>query len=184
MAALLRTMITTAPSLDRTSLLNLERKARRQGSGIQADQLNGCWHLQNTWKRSGDPSTPGTDVCLRAFNACLILTVSSEDDSPEHDSPETEHIQIENRVQVAGFQLSFQGSAQLKGNRPLLFFSFTRVQLKIGEKVWFSKAIDTPLLQRQPFFALIHLDPSQGSLIARGRGGGLALWNQRSIGSE
>jgi hypothetical protein len=56
--------------------------------------------------------------------------------------------------------------------------------LKIGEKVWFSKAIDTPLLQRQPFFALIHLDPSQGSLIARGRGGGLALWNQRSIGSE
>ena len=179
MAALLRTMITTAPSPDRTSLLNLEREARRLGSGIQADQLNGCWHLQTTWNRSGDPSTPGTDVCLRALNACLILTVSSE-----NDSPETEHIQIENRVQVSGFQLSFQGSAQLKGNRPLLLFSFNRVQLKIGEKVWFSKAIDTPSWQRMPFFALIHLDPSQGLLIARGRGGGLALWNQRSIGSE
>lgn len=179
MAALLRTMITTAPSPDRATLLNLEREARRQGSGIQADQLNGCWHLHTTWKRSGAPSTPGTDACLRALNACLILTLS-----PECDWPESEHIQIENRVQVAGFQLSFQGSAQLKGNRPLLLFSFDRVQLKLGNKVWFSQAIETPSLERLPFFALIHLDPSQGLLIARGRGGGLALWNQRSIESE
>ena len=85
--------------------------------------------------------------------------------------------------EVAGFQLSFQGAAQLKGNRPLLFFSFNRVQLRVGDKVWFSKAIDTPSIQRLPFFALIHLDPSQGLLIARGRGGGLALWHRRSIES-
>lgn len=174
MAALLRTMITTAPRPDRETLLNLEREARRQGSGIQADQLNGCWQLQATWNRSGDPSTPGTDACLRALNACLILKLS----------PESEHIQIENSVQVAGFQLSFQGSAQLKGKRPLLVFSFDRVQLKIGHRICFSKAIDTPSSQRMPFFALIHLDPSQAVLIARGRGGGLALWTQHSIGRE
>ena len=179
MAALLRTMITTAPHPDRATLLNLEREARRKGSGIQADQLQGCWKLQTTWNRSGAPSTPGTDACLRAFDACLILTIS-----PELDSPQSEHIQIENRVQVAGFQLSFQGAAQLKGNRPLLFFSFNRVQLKVGDKIWFSKAIDTPSTQRLPFFALIYLDPNQGLLIARGRGGGLALWNRRSIESE
>ncbi|MDA7431398.1 hypothetical protein N8463_01280 [Synechococcus sp. AH-601-P06] len=179
MAALLRTMITTAPRPDRATLLNLEREARRKGSGIQADQLQGCWKLQTTWNRSGAPSTPGTDACLRALDACLILTIS-----PELDSPQSEHLQIENRVQVAGFQLSFQGAAQLKGNRPLLFFSFNRVQLKVGDKVSFSKAIDTPSTQRLPFFALIHLDPSQGLLIARGRGGGLALWNRRSIESE
>ena len=179
MAALLRTMITTAPRPDRATLLNLEREARRKGSGIQADQLQGCWKLQTTWNRSGAPSTPGTDACLRALDACLILTIS-----PELDSPQSEHIQIENRVQVAGFQLSFQGAAQLKGNRPLLFFSFNLVQLKVGDKVWFSKAIDTPSIQRLPFFALIHLDPNEGLLIARGRGGGLALWNRRSIESE
>jgi len=179
MAALLRTMITTAPCPDRETLLNLEREARRQGSGIQADQLNGCWQLQATWSRSGDPSTPGTDACLRAFGACLVLRVP-----PECDPPESEHIQIENRVQLAGFQLSFQGLAQLKGKRPLLAFSFDRVQLKIGPRICFSRAIDTPSSQRMPFFALIHLDPSQAVLIARGRGGGLALWTQRSIGSE
>ena len=179
MAALLRTMITTAPRPDRETLLNLEREARRQGSGIQADQLNGCWQLQATWSRSGDPSTPGTDACLRAVNACLVLRVP-----PTYDPPEAEHIQIENRVQLAGFQLSFQGSALLKGKRPLLVFSFDRVQLKIGPRICFSKAIDTPSSQRMPFFALIHLDPSQAVLIARGRGGGLALWTQHSIGRE
>ena len=174
MAALLRTMISTAPCPDRETLLNLEREARRRGSGIQAEQLNGCWQLQATWNRSGDPSTPGSDACLRALGACLVLRVP----------PESEHIQIENRVQLAGFQLSFQGLAQLKGKRPLLAFSFDRVQLKIGPRICFSRAIDTPSSQRMPFFALIHLDPSQGLLIARGRGGGLALWNQRSIESE
>ena len=179
MAALLRTMISTAPCPDRETLLNLEREARRRGSGIQAEQLNGCWQLQATWNRSGDPSTPGTDACLRALGACLVLRVP-----PECDPPESEHIQIENRVQLAGFQLSFQGLAQLKGKRPLLAFSFDRVQLKIGPRICFSRAIDTPSSQRMPFFALIHLDPSQAVLIARGRGGGLALWTQRSIGSE
>ncbi len=174
MAALLRTMITTALRPDKETLLNLEREARRQGSGIQADQLNGCWQLQATWNRSGDPSTPGTDACLRALSACLVLRVP----------PESEHIQIENRVQLAGFQLSFQGSAQLTGKRPLLAFSFDRIQLKIGPRICFSKAIDMPSSQRMPFFALIHLDPSQAVLIARGRGGGLALWTQRSIESE
>ena len=109
-------------------------------------------------------------------NACLILTVSAESDP--------DHIQIENRVQFAGFQLSFQGLAQLKGDRPLLFFTFESVQLKIGEKIWFRKAIETASSQRIPFFALIHLDPSQGWLVARGRGGGLALWSQRSNGVE
>ena len=167
-------MITRELSLDRPALLNLERDARLHGSGIQAEQLGGCWYLQKTWKRSGDPSTPGTDGCLRALHASLILTVSAEPD----------HIQIENRVQFAGFQLSFQGLAQLKGKRPLLFFSFESVQLKSGEKIWFRKAIETASSQRMPFFALIHLDPSQGWLVARGRGGGLALWSQRSNGVE
>ena len=168
------TMNKTALGLDRPTLLNLEREARLHGSGIQAEQLGGCWYLQTTWKRSGDPSTPGTDGCLRALKACLILTVSAE----------SAHIQIENRVQFAGFQLSFQGLAQLKGDRPLLFFTFDSVQLKIGEKIWFRKDIETASSQRMPFFALIHLDPSQGWLIARGRGGGLALWSQRSNGVE
>ena len=163
-----------ALGLDRRTLLNLEREARLNGSGIQAEQLGGCWYLQTTWKRSGEASIPGTDGCLRALNACLILTLS----------PASDRIQIENRVQFSGFQLSFQGLAQLKGERPLLFFSFESVQLKIGEKIWFRKAIETASSQRMPFFALIHLDPSQGLLIARGRGGGLALWNKRSIGSE
>ena len=165
-------MTSTALGLDRPTLLRLEREARLNGSGIQADQLEGCWYLQTTWKRSGDASTPGTDGCLRALNACLILTVS----------PGSDHIQIENQVQFAGFQLSFQGLAELKGERPLLFFSFEKVQLKLGKHVWFSKAIETVSSQRMPFFALIHLDSSQGWLVARGRGGGLALWSQRSNG--
>ena len=168
------TMNKTALGLDRPTLLNLEREARLHGIGIQAEQLGGCWYLQTTWKRSGDPSTPGTDGCLRALHASLILMVSAESD----------HIQIENRVQFAGFLLSFQGLAQLKGDRPLLFFTFESVQLKIGEKIWIRRDIETASSQRMPFFALIHLDPSQGWLIARGRGGGLALWSQRSNGVE
>jgi hypothetical protein len=171
MAALLGSMITTAPWPDRPTLLELEREARRHGTGIQAEQLGGCWELNTTWKRSGGPSTPGTDGFLRALNACLILTVT----------PASDHIQIENCIGLAGLQLSFQGLAQLKGQRPLLFFSFESVQVKLGNKILYKKEIKTVASQRQAFFALIHLDQNQRCLIARGRGGGLALWTQRSI---
>ncbi|WP_353291169.1 hypothetical protein [Synechococcus sp. M16CYN] len=158
-----------APLPSRATLLRLEQEARRFGSGVQADQLSGCWRLRSTWKRCGHPSAQAIDFLLCALNACLILTKSIRND----------RFKIVNQVSLGSLQLSFQGLAHLKGKRPLLCFKFVVIELKLGNQTLLKQAIKSPAFQRQPFFALISLDPVHGWLIARGRGGGLALWTSQ-----
>ena len=59
MAALLASMIHDAPT-DSDVVLELEQLARRQGTGLAADDLDGCWQLNQTWSREG--------------TACLLYT--------------------------------------------------------------------------------------------------------------
>jgi hypothetical protein len=80
-----------------------------------------------------------------------------------------------NAVSLGPLELRFRGVGHLQGSRPLLQFSFQQLQISLGGRVLFQKAIPSPAPQRLPFFALIARDPS-GWLAARGRGGGLALW--------
>jgi hypothetical protein len=71
-------------------------------------------------------------------------------------------------------ELRFEGRARLAGSRPLLWFGFDQLQLRFGSQVFLQRPLPPAAAQRQPFFALIGKGP--GWLAARGRGGGLALW--------
>ena len=144
----------------------MERQSRREGSGIQLEQLPGCWMLQQTWTRSGDPTAPGTSLLLRWLQASLILGRGNQG------------LSIVNQVTLAGFRLRFSGHAQLKGSRPLLMFSFTSLELSWSNQVLLQRSLPSPKPQRLPFFALIELNEQQGTLTARGRGGGLAQWSR------
>ena len=159
-------MISAATVLDTASLLALEHRSRREGSGIQIDQLTGCWMLRQTWSRKGEASAPGTATLLRWLQASLILKRC------DHD------LSIANQVSLAGFRLRFSGRARLEGARPLLMFSFTTLELSWTGQVLHRRSLPSPQPRRLPFFALIALNEQDETLVARGRGGGLALWSR------
>ena len=159
-------MISAVPGSPSAALLAREGKSRREGSGIQIEQLPGCWMLQQTWTRSGDAPAPGTVTLLRWLQASMTLSRSDNG------------LSIVNQVCLAGFRLRFNGQAQLKGSRPLLMFSFTSLELSWSDQVLLQRSLPSPEAQRLPFFALIELNEQQGTLTARGRGGGLAQWSR------
>ena len=159
-------MISAVPGLSAADLLSRERQARRGGTGILIEQLPGCWMLQQTWNRNGDAPAPGTGTLLRWLRASLILNRSEQG------------LSIVNQVSLGGFRLRFSGHAQLKGARPLLIFSFASLELSCWGQVLHRRKMPTPIPQRLPFFALIELNEQLGTLMARGRGGGLAQWSR------
>ena len=165
MAVLDTPMILEAPS-DAATVLNLEQTARRKGTGLTPDALVGHWQLQRTWSRRGAAASPLATGMLRALGACLILQ------NAEYG------LAITNLVSLGPIRLQFLGAAQLRGQRPLLMFSFTTMQLTVGSIQVMNKTIPPPKPTRQPFFALIGRGDEGGWLCARGRGGGLAVWTR------
>jgi hypothetical protein len=148
-----------------SELLQLEQQVRRKGTGLTAIDLQGSWHLQSFWSRSGLQANAFNSWILRRVNARLEL-METKDGS----------LSISNVVNLGALELRFGGVARLHGQRPLLRFQFDNLSLNIGNLTLLQRPLPpTTELCRQPFFALIGRDPS-GWLAARGRGGGLALW--------
>ena len=146
------------------TILALEAVAKKRGSGIVHESLNGVWRLQNTWTATGDNPAPGTDFLLRSLGARLELKSTATG------------WRIVNQIMVAGVQLRFEGEAHLKGRRPVLMFRFETVKLLLTERILLERNVPEPPTRRMPFFALIAMADNGGWLAARGRGGGLALW--------
>ena len=147
-------------------ILSLEQTAKQVGSGIDPQALTGIWRLQQTWTRTGQRPSPGTDPLLRSLGAQLSLEAVND------------RLRIGNQVAVGPLRLCFQGDAELKGTRPLLMFSFDSVAVMINNQTLLQRSITTPSPQRMPFFALIGMGQSREWLAARGRGGGLAIWHR------
>jgi hypothetical protein len=153
--------------------LALERLSRHQGSGITAEQLCGRWRLQLLWSKGRAQPNPATAALLRGLQASLSIA------TPDAPSLETSELTVLNSVQLGALQLRFSGSGNLRGRRPLLEFWFDQLELRLGRQSLWSQAISRqPQPRRRPFFALIARSGAteNGWLLARGRGGGLALW--------
>lgn len=148
------------------TILALEATAKKRGSGIVHENLNGVWRLQHTWTGTGTNPWPGTDFLLRSLGARLELKSSGTD------------WEIVNQVMAAGVELRFEGGAQLKGKRPMLIFRFETVKLLLAGRILLERKLPEPPSRRMPFFALIAMADNGGWLAARGRGGGLALWDK------
>ena len=153
---------------DGPTLLGLEDQARRQGSAITAEALEGAWWLDQLWDRRGG-SQGSSAALLRSICACLAIhTVDGG-------------LQLRNSVRLGALTLEFSGPGWLGGKRPLLRFRFKRMTLLWGERQLWKTTLPEPAANKLPFFALIACVRSgdQGWLAARGRGGGLAAWRLR-----
>jgi len=159
------------PELSGGEVLALERRSRSLGSGLTRERVQGCWRLDQLWsKHQAQPQAP-TAALLRALQATLAISPSP--------SPEGNGLAVLNSVQLGALQLSFSGEGQLRGRRPLLEFWFTQLEVRCGNHTLWRQAIaGPPAPRKRPFFALIAREGEgeSGWLLARGRGGGLALW--------
>jgi hypothetical protein len=149
-------------------LLALEKQSRRAGSGLRCSDLIGVWRLHQLWDKGSLVPKRVTAAILRGLFASLELQ-HGEDDS----------LWIQNSLALGGLKLSFEGTAHLRGTRPLLVFCFRTIRLTLASHLVWSLTLPDPTQRKEPFFALIACQRTQGGkrwLAARGRGGGLALW--------
>ena len=156
--------ITTVTGND---LLTRERQVRHQGSGINAEDLIGCWQLQTIWPKGQSDANALSGWLLRSLGASLEISLADD-----------KGLRLRNAVNLGALTLQFNGPGELAGGRPLLSFHFEQVRLTLGAITLLQRSLPAPAAKRTPFFALIHRDAG-GWLAARGRGGGLALWTLR-----
>jgi len=153
-----------------TEVLERERLSRRQGSQLTTTNLVGRWRLHQLWSKAQASPNPTAAALLRSLKASLSIAAGATGD---------EALTVRNSVQLGALQLCFSGHGQLRGTRPLLEFWFTALELNFGRQTLWRQAITRlPEPRRRPFFALIARsgNADSGWLLARGRGGGLALW--------
>jgi hypothetical protein len=156
------------------SLLALERQSQRSGSGLRRQDLIGDWRLEQVWGKGQSVPSRVAGVALRALAASLAF-----------DSAPDGRLLIRNSVTLAGLNLVFEGTAHLRGRRPLLLFTFLTLRVSLAGRTLWSRALPPVDPRREPFFALIASgSTAEGPrwLAARGRGGGLALWRDDTTG--
>lgn len=151
-----------------STLLDLERLSGKGGSGLGRDDLIGTWRLDRLWGKGRTEPSHLAGSALRALSACLGF-----------DQGEDGGLRIFNTIALGPLKLCFQGSAELKGRRPLLVFQFQSLRLSMAGHPFWTLSLPPAPPGREPFFALIASQRIGGAhrwLAARGRGGGLALW--------
>ena len=153
--------------MQHSQLLDLEKQARRSGSGLGPSDIEGCWQLNTVWPKGQSEASALNGWLLRSIGACLEISGGSDDE-----------LQLRNAVTLAGLTLQFTGPGALSGRQPLLKFRFEQVELLLGGFTLLKRGLQAPENGKEPFFALVSRSP-EGWMAARGRGGGLALWTLR-----
>ena len=72
---------------DKEKILELEKLARSQGSGIEFDSLVGNWKFVTVWKKGTDKEDSVFSSLLRFFSACLLYTSPSPRDRQKSRMP-------------------------------------------------------------------------------------------------
>tara|TARA_Y100001968_G_C18897208_1_gene499014 strand:- start:50 stop:550 length:501 start_codon:yes stop_codon:yes gene_type:complete len=152
-------------------LLELEKLARVDGSGIKFNSLIGLWKFDTVWKQGLEKKDSISSTLLKIVSASLELKKDTQNQTDEKFT-------IANSIKFGLLSLRFSGIANLERKQPLLPFSFNRIEIKLASLTIFRRSLPTPDLSKRPFFALIAIDKNGKWLSARGKGGGLALWQK------
>ena len=154
---------------DKEKILELEKLARSQGSGIEFDSLVGNWKVVTVWKKGTDKEDSVFSSLLRVFSANLELKKIPSIDQQLKFS-------ITTSIQFGIVSIEFSGNGYLKGHQPCLPFFLNLIELKSGSSILLSKSLKEPLEKEKSFFALIASGVDGRWLSARGQGGALILW--------
>ena len=148
---------------------NLEKKANKDGSGIQFEDLLGFWKFQYVYKKGDTMIDNVSSSILQVLYASLKLSQSIG----QNDQPTFE---ISNSIKFGVLSIVFSGKAYLKGTRPLLTFYFEQLLIKFLNIPVINTSLKNIDPKKRPFFSLIAIGEGKKWLCARGKGGGLAIW--------
>ena len=154
---------------DKKKLIELEKFAKKQGSGIEFDSIIGIWKFISIWKKDIDEEDPFFSSLLRVFSAKIefkkdLLTENSTEFS------------VIASIQFGLFSIVFSGTGYLKGKQPLVPFCLNLIELKSGSNVLLSRPLKEPEEKDNSFFSMIALEENGAWLSARGQGGALVIW--------
>ena len=156
------------PFPDINEIKLLEKNSQKNGSGISYEELLGKWKLQYVWGKDSDEIKNIPSSILQVLSTRLELRSKKKEDQITYE--------IKNSINFGLLNISFIGSAELKGLRPLLAFYFQELKISISSFLIFNKELKKPEDKKMPFFSLIGISTKDKWMCARGRGGGLAIW--------
>jgi len=142
--------------------------SQKNGSGILYEELLGIWKFKYVWGKESDEIKNIPSSILQVLSARLELKSKNKEDQINYE--------IKNSINFGLLNITFIGSAELKGLRPLLAFYFEKLKISISNFPVFKKELKKPEEKKMPFFSLIGISTKDNWLCARGRGGGLAIW--------
>ena len=154
---------------EKEKILELEKHARSEGSGIELDSLVGNWRFISVWKEHGDNEDSIFSSLLRIFSANIEL---KKEISPQNPLG----LFINASIKFGLLSINFSGSGYLKGKQPFLPFFFKFIEIKSGSSILLKRSIKKAKDKEKSFFELIASEKSEGWLSARGQGGALILW--------
>ena len=153
---------------EKEKLIELDKLAKKQGSGIKFDSLLGDWKFVTVWKKEIDEEDTVFSSLLRVFSAKIKL----KDNISSLNSPKFAVIAS---IQFGLLTIEFSGPGFLKGKQPLLSFFLNLIELKSGSNILLSRSLQEQEEKEKPFFALIALEKNDKWLLARGQGGAMLL---------
>jgi len=154
---------------DKEKLIELEKLAKYQSSGIEYDSIIGKWKFLSVWKKGINEEDQVFSSLLRIFSA----KIEFKKDISNEDLPK---FSVITSIQLGLFTIKFSGSGYLKGKQPLLTFFFNLIELKSGSNTLLSRSLEEPEEDKKSFFALIALGEAYEWLSARGQGGSVLIW--------
>tara|TARA_Y100001968_G_scaffold291358_1_gene295705 strand:+ start:762 stop:1388 length:627 start_codon:yes stop_codon:yes gene_type:complete len=154
---------------NKNNLLELEKLAKNQGSGIEFDSLIGDWKFISVWKKEIDEVDSLFSSLLQFFSTNLEF---KKDISNEN----LLEFEIITSIKFGIFTIQFSGSCYLRGKQPLLPFFFNLIELKSGSNILLRRSLMKPIGIERSFFELIAMEENGKWLSARGQGGALVLW--------
>ena len=154
---------------DKKKLIELEKLAKNQGSGIESDSIIGNWKFISIWKKDIDEEDPIFSSLLRAFSAKIEFTKALLTEN-------SKELSVIVSIQFGLLTIAFSGTGYLKGKQPLLPFFLNKIELKSGSKILLTRSLKEPEEKDKSFFSMIALEENDELLSARGQGGAVVIW--------
>ena len=114
----------------------LEKNSQKNGSGIVYEELLGIWKFKYVWGKESDEIKNIPSSILQVLSARLELKSKNKEDQINYE--------IKNSINFGLLNITFIGSAELKGLRPLLAFYFEKLKISISSFPIFNKELKKP----------------------------------------
>ena len=111
----LKSIMKQFPNINEIKLL--EKNSQKNGSGIAYEELLGIWKFKYVWGKESDEIKNIPSSILQVLSARLELRSKNKEDQITYE--------IKNSINFGLLNITFVGSAELKGIRPVSYTHLT-----------------------------------------------------------